>query len=685
MSLPKHALALLLALGACSDPAEFMDGDESGDVEASCGDGVVDAGEECDAGPQNDDSGACTSACRVAACGDGLLYLGQEECDDSNLDPGDGCSPQCAFEECGNAVVDPGEACDDGNDDNSDGCPNDCLATVCGDGVMEGGEACDDGDDNGNGQTACTQSCELNACGDGYVFDDEDCDDANDDDFDDCPSDCLAPECGDGVHEGLEDCDDGEDNGDGVSLCTVDCVHNVCGDGYRAGDEDCDDANDDDFDDCPSDCFAPECGDGVHEGLEICDDGNGVDGDGCDNDCEVTEIVAVEAGATHTCALTAFGGIKCWGGNEFGQLGYGDTENIGDDEEPSTVGMLDVGGTVVQIAAGDAHTCVLLDDGSVKCWGSNSNGQLGYPGADVIGDDEGLDDLGAVDLDGRPMDFIAAGGAHTCAAQDSGLMYCWGAGASGQLGYGNTDDVGDNETPADNGWFSTNGDISGLSAGYAHTCVVTDPPSVPPPSAQCWGDGQYGRLGYGNEETIGDDENGTSAGYVDLGASVVVTQISAGYLHTCATMGSGSAYCWGSDFFSQLGNLSAFNVGDNEVPASVQGVSVSGFAIETVAASGHSCALLDDGGVQCWGLGPLHGYGEEYPLVGNDQTPGSLGDVDLGGPADDITAAGVHTCVVIEGAVRCWGDNGSGQLGHPNVVGIGDDESPASAGDVPLF
>ncbi len=120
-----------------------------------CGDGIVDATEECDDG-NLEDTDACTSACRLASCGDGFVGPG-EACDDGNLDDADGCTSGCAPPSCGDGVPGPGEECDDGNESNTDGCLDTCVNATCGDSfVWEGNEECEDG---GGGPGDHCQGC----------------------------------------------------------------------------------------------------------------------------------------------------------------------------------------------------------------------------------------------------------------------------------------------------------------------------------------------------------------------------------------------------------------------------------------------------------------------------------------------------------------------------------------------
>ncbi|MBL9102788.1 MAG: DUF4215 domain-containing protein [Myxococcales bacterium] len=209
-----------------------------------CGDGVVDEGEGCDDGNEDDEdacpSGAQGACAGEAACGDGLVWAGQEECDDGNTMNGDGCEEDCTetpTAECGNGVMEAGEGCDDGNAVDEDGCPSGaqggCQPASCGDGIVwSGTEGCDDGntDDTDGCPSGAAGMCAAAAsCGDGIVWSGtEGCDDGNTIDEDECPSGATgqckaAASCGDGlVWSGTEECDDG--NEDDIDACNDDCA-----------------------------------------------------------------------------------------------------------------------------------------------------------------------------------------------------------------------------------------------------------------------------------------------------------------------------------------------------------------------------------------------------------------------------------------------------------------------------
>jgi alpha-tubulin suppressor-like RCC1 family protein len=235
-------------------------------------------------------------------------------------------------------------------------------------------------------------------------------------------------------------------------------------------------------------------------------------------------VKAVTSGASHTCAILEDDTVRCWGAGAFGQLGNGDTAAVSSPAGLAPVN-LGAGRTAKAITAGDQHTCAILDNGNVRCWGLNDNGQLGYGNTNTIGDNVGEtpNTVGPVDLGpGRTAVAITANAAHTCVVLDDGAVRCWGANALGQLGLGNTADVGDNEVPSavPTVKLGAGRTAKAIAAGTLHTCARLDDDSV-----RCWGEGTAGRLGYcrfaevgDRSADIGDDETPDTAGPVDLGA-----------------------------------------------------------------------------------------------------------------------------------------------------------------------
>lgn len=389
-------------------------------------------------------------------------------------------------------------------------------------------------------------------------------------------------------------------------------------------------------------------------------------------------VIAVRAGGIHTCVLREDGSVVCWGRGNFGELGYGDEDEVGDDEDPADVGPVNFGGSATQLALGFSSTCVLMETGAVRCWGSGNRGTLGYGHEVRIGDDEVPATAGVVDIGGR-VQRLVSGYSRTCVILAEGELRCWGDGSDGSLGYGTLDNVGDDETPASVGDVPVGGKVVDVALGSTHTCALLDSGSV-----RCWGTGPDFELGYGHVDVIGDDEVPESVGFVDVGGTVV--QLVAGMNHTCALLVNGAVRCWGAGLFGVLGHGNTETIGNDETPSSAGDVPLGGRVVQLTAGGTHNCAIMEEGSVRCWGIGVggRLGYGNKM-YVGDDETPASAGDVELGERVMEIAAGDAHTCaLLVSGAVRCWGDGGLGRLGYGDTEDVGDDEHPAERSPVRL-
>lgn len=435
--------------------------------------------------------------------------------------------------------------------------------------------------------------------------------------------------------------------------------------------------------DCPSgaSCTSSVC---------VCNLGYAGDGYVC------TPGIQLEVGEASSCARLVNGTVKCWGGNAFGELGLGNTISRGD--TPDEMGgnlptvNLGVGKTATQVSVKGRFACALLNDGTVKCWGNNSAGQLGQGNTTNRGDNQGEmgDALPPINLGtGKTAVAIATGAEHACAILNNATVKCWGANASGQLGLGNTVRRGDNAgemgdaLPTVN--LGTGKTATALRAGLYHTCARLNDGTL-----KCWGNNSQGQLGLGDALGRGDEPNemGDALPAIDLGAGKTVASMALGSYHTCAILNDGATKCWGNNFYGQLGlgdttargddpgemgtNLPAVNVGAGKTSV---GISVAG---------NHTCAILNDRSVKCWGNGADGRLGSGDTLARGDAA-GEMGDslpvVNLGtGKTATAISTNVHTCVVLnDGTVKCWGYNSNGQLGLGDTLTRGD--GPAEMGN----
>jgi alpha-tubulin suppressor-like RCC1 family protein len=341
---------------------------------------------------------------------------------------------------------------------------------------------------------------------------------------------------------------------------------------------------------------------------------------------------ALGVGSRHGCALLEGATVECWGSNDVGQLGQ--TPN------PRQPVPIDLGGGhgAVALAVGAAHSCAVLDDGRLKCWGDNESGQLGLGDTNNRGDQPGEmgDALPAVDLGpGRAVQAIAAGTLHTCALLDGGQLACWGDNHYGQLGLGTTVNVGDQAPLAGAPPLVDVGRgrrVLSVSAGGGHTCAVLDTDQV-----KCWGYNASGQLGLGTPDLLRGDvmgEMGDLLPFVDLGAGRRVTALAAGNNHTCALLDDGRLKCWGLDINGELGLDSSGDRGNgaadmgDALPEVDLGTGRRALAVAVAAGANHSCAVLDTHELKCWGDNESGQLG--LPDVTNSRGDGAEGTKEMG-------------------------------------------------------
>lgn len=352
---------------------------------------------------------------------------------------------------------------------------------------------------------------------------------------------------------------------------------------------------------------------------------------------------AISAGGAHTCALLSGGAVNCWGKNDEGQLGDGTTTN-------STSPVLVSGiTTATAISAGGSHTCALLSSGKVQCWGENSSGQLGNNNATTTPQTTPVtvvvDDGAGTTTDLSGVSSLSAGGTHTCAMLSTiGQLKCWGENKFGQVGNG--------ERPISKKPIAVPGitDAVAVGAGQRSTCVLQSG------TVLCLGDNEFGQLGNGT--------NLATSTPSSVGGISGATGLTVGRLHACAIVTiAGDLKCWGANGQGQLGDNSGANSTTTSVSVKLADGSGPLLNAKSVSAGqNHTCAVLDNRSVLCWGEGLLGQLGN------GDGSDKSLPFVVDGLSSDIVSSGRSHTCSLSStigsvGSVLCWGNNDSGQLG----------------------
>lgn len=291
------------------------------------------------------------------------------------------------------------------------------------------------------------------------------------------------------------------------------------------------------------------------------------------------------------------------------------------------------------IVSGGSHSCMIRPDKTAVCWGDNRYGQLG--------DGTTVDSTTPVEV--RHLSYVvglAAGQDHACAVMATGQVKCWGDNTMWQLGVRSPDRA---TIPVLTGV----GPATRVAAGRTHSCAVLIQGEV-----TCWGDNRTSQTGLHR----GSVAKPTLPVMVPGVAHAIA--VAAGDEHTCAVQQDGQVLCWGDNHAGQLGQ------GDVEHDTfQPRPVPLVGKALSVAAGREHTCVLLEDRTVQCWG----HGIEGE---LGDGLSRDSLTPVRVKAPepaggtapleqVTAITAGDQHTCALVEGgSVYCWGSNAFGQLGR---------------------
>ena len=316
---------------------------------------------------------------------------------------------------------------------------------------------------------------------------------------------------------------------------------------------------------------------------------------------EETNIQSVAVGHQFSCALLTDKTIKCWGHNQNGQLGIGTAGGT------SIVPVQVVGiTTATSIAAGQDHACALLEDKTARCWGTNWHGQLGN--GVLGGPDEPFPTPIRVRLGN--IKSIAVGGLHTCALLEDKTARCWGLNTNGQLGIGGVNTVAI-PTPApvlDTTGTGSLGNIKSIALGNNHSCAVLEDKT-----ARCWGLNNRGQLGDGTIERRTIPVPVLESPGTPLGNIVSIAAVGK---HTCAVLEDKTAKCWGLNFKGQLGDGVIVDPDGGPFPTPTPTPVLEspgtplGNIVSIAVGANHTCAILEDETALCWGW-------QNYGIVGN--------------------------------------------------------------------
>ena len=352
---------------------------------------------------------------------------------------------------------------------------------------------------------------------------------------------------------------------------------------------------------------------------------------------QLVGVTALSAGTDHTCALADGGSVWCWGWNRFGQTAAGAPGEKSFTLTPRLVPNL-VG--VIAITAGGNHTCALQQNGRVRCWGDNYNGQLGVERSA----NASLDVRGSELVGFDSVIQIATGGAHTCALQQRGNVRCWGWNRDGQLGTGTRTELEDFFEPAP---IVGQSQVTSVALGDGHLCSVDQIGTV-----WCWGENDVGQLGIGVIGNLGDFGLPN-----EVDAAVNTLSVDLGARHSCALLVTTELNCWGRNNLGQLGNSYAGDIADSVIPNFVVGMS----NVSAYSAGGDTSCAVSNGIVSCWGDNEYGQLGTATIGIGDYRTTATV--VEGIDSVVDITNGAHHVCALrLDQTVWCWGRNNVNQV-----------------------
>jgi len=635
----------------CTIGDKCLDG-ECLSTQNPCDDGIACTADSCDEGLGgciNDDQGCDCAPGRP--CGDGEPCNGVETCDLSTYT----CTPGTA--------LDDDTPCDDGLvctvDDSCQG--GACTSTTrdCSDELPCSADSCSEelgGCVNDTSACTCTSDDDCpdgNLC-DGTAFCDFDADACDPGTPVICQTPANACERATCVPQtgacAIVDREDGTECDDNDVCTTTD----TCLDGTCTGTSPvtC----------TPSNVCQLSLGcDPVHGCLEVpredgtpCDTPNDEQGSCQSGTCKRLPIVV--AGDTHTCAILSDGGLKCWGYSCCGQLGHGNSSDPRPIRDKPPV-LADVR----SVAGWGNNTCAVRTNGYAYCWGENPVGNLGYGDLMNRGDTPETipSQLSPIDVGAFSTNIFMA---PACVTVNSNGLRCWGPGPLLGAEVLGISDVGtpDGPSPSEVGDIAIDyiAHVKRIAYTAQAKCALLDNHKI-----RCWG--LYYANGASHKDTLGDDEALPDIPVINPTWDAIALDGDGGFgdSHFCAVSSSGELFCWGSNDQHQLGNSTETVFGQPRPPQLIN----TPVAFRDVAAGEFfTCGLTTSDGVRCWG-DSSHGECGQGSTSNVSSVPGT--DIELGGPVATLSCGPQHCCAVLRnGEAKCWGYNSSGQLGIDRYI-----------------
>ena len=311
--------------------------------------------------------------------------------------------------------------------------------------------------------------------------------------------------------------------------------------------------------------------------------------------------IAVAAGADFTCAILGDNSVRCWGVNDQGQLGRGNvTPQL--TATPNSLGPVNVGGLANAISVGGNTACVLLSDGTVRCWGANAFGLLGTGNAVATPSTTMTPNLIPLVSLGTTATAISVGSGHACALLTGGTVRCWGANFDGELGLGDALAHSTMTPPSGYGpvLLPTGKTATSISVGDGFSCARLNDGT-----AESWGFNGNGQLGVGTTAAVGDNESPATGGRVMGPAAGVTSIFTSGGQSTCSLFANGGGlHCWGDNMKGQLGYPDLMTRGNTttSLPSNTTAINFgAGLSATLYLGNSHACAILSNGALHCWG------------------------------------------------------------------------------------